>query len=298
MYGLTMKKHAFVSAVISGILTIALAGALLVNFSMADPYPLPDYMGIVSPRQDTNPPQVSILSPTDSTTYYSRTIELNFSVSGPTGPLVTYPYVVEIHYVASWTGAWVYVVNNGPYMARFRPDAIFTGFPTFSGSLTLTDVPDGRHSVTVYANYYSFYHYPQQNEYASFYMTSSSMVSFTVDTTPPQISVLAPKNQTYHSADIPLDFIVDKPVSWLGYSLDGAATVTVPANTTLTGLAEGSHTLTVYAGNTAKSETTTFTIATSPTSQLIVASAAASAAAISFGLVAYATKRKKKKTPQ
>jgi hypothetical protein len=215
MYGLTMKKHVFASAVISGILTIALAGALLVNFSMADPYPPPDYIGTVSPRQDTNPPQVSILSSTDSTTYYSRTIEVNVNVSGPTGPLVTYPYVVEVHYVASWTGAWVYLVNNEPYMARFRPDTIFTGFPTFSGSLTLIDVPDGKHSVTIYASYYSFYLYPEQNEAASFYMTGSSKVSFTVDTAPPRVSVLSPGKQTYQSPDVPLDFTVDRPVSWM-----------------------------------------------------------------------------------
>jgi uncharacterized membrane protein len=80
-----------------------------------------------------------------------------------------------------------------------------------------------------------------------------------------------------------------------GYSLDGAAAVTVPANATLTGLTEGSHTLTVYVGSTAQSETITFTVATSPTSQLVVASAVASAAAICLALVVYFMRLKKKK---
>jgi hypothetical protein len=281
-----LKRLTFIAFSLLAFLLIALAGTLLVNFSMADPYPLSDYIGTVSPRQDTNPPQVSILSPTDSTTYYSKTIELKFNVSGPTGPLVTYPYIVEIHYVASWTGAWVYVVNNGPYMARFRPDTIFTGFPTFSGSLALTDVPDGKHSVTIYTRYYSFYHYPQQKEAASFYMTGSSKVSFTVDTAPPQISMLSPKNQMYDSPEVPLDFAVDKPVSWLGYSLDGAAAVTLSANASLTGLSEGTHALVVYAGNTANQKTVTFTIVDAFPTTLIIVSILASAVVVTFGLAA------------
>ena len=109
---------------------------------------------------------------------------------------------------------------------------------------------------------------------------------------------MSPQNQTYFSPDVPLNFIADIPVSWVGYSLDGAATVTVPANATLTGLSEGSHTLTVYAGNTTKSETITFTVATFPTSQLVAASIGASVTAICLGLIVYFTKRKKKQTPK
>ena len=53
---------------------------------------------------------------------------------------------------------------------------------------------------------------------------------------------------------IPLRFTVNEPVSWMGYSLDGQANVTLTGNTTLTMQFTGSHTIVIYAkdseGNT------------------------------------------------
>lgn len=66
--------------------------------------------------------------------------------------------------------------------------------------------------------------------------------------------------------DIPLIFTVDEPTSWMAYSLDGQANVTITENTTLTGLSDGSHSLIVYAmdsaGNTGFSKTIYFSIKT------------------------------------
>jgi hypothetical protein len=62
---------------------------------------------------------------------------------------------------------------------------------------------------------------------------------------------------------------VDEPVSWVGYSLDGADNVTVSGNVTLAVLADGSHNIKFYAvdrvGNTGASKTVYFTIAPFPT---------------------------------
>jgi len=85
-----------------------------------------------------------------------------------------------------------------------------------------------------------------------------------IDITPPNISIISPENKTYRVSDVPLTFTVSKPFSWIGYSLDGQANVTIAGNTTLTGLSDGSHSLTVYAedidGNVGASETIYFTI--------------------------------------
>ena len=163
--------------------------------------------------------------------------------------------------------------------------------PNFNGSAygtTLYGLTNGAHNLTITV----------LSSYNIDYYHGFSSIIFTVDTAPPKVSVLTPKNQTYHSPDVPLDFTVDKPVSWLGYSLDGAATTTIRGNTTLTGLSKGLHTLVIFAGNTGKSETVTFTVAEAlPTSQLVAASILASAAAICLRPVAYFTKRKKKQTP-
>ena len=64
-------------------------------------------------------------------------------------------------------------------------------------------------------------------------------------------SLLSPENKAYSTVDIPLEFVVGNPVSWIGYSLDDAANLTVTGNTTLLGLSEGTHSIIVYANDTA-----------------------------------------------
>jgi len=84
--------------------------------------------------------------------------------------------------------------------------------------------------------------------------------------TPPSISIVSPENKTYDTTDIPLTFTIDETVSWMAYSLDGQANVTITGNTTLSGLSDGSHSLRVYAkdtvGNTGASEIIYFSIKT------------------------------------
>jgi len=71
--------------------------------------------------------------------------------------------------------------------------------------------------------------------------------NFAVDTVPINVTVHSIQNTTYTSNKVPLNFTVGKAVTWAAYSLDGQANVTMPQNTTLTGLATGAHTLTVFA---------------------------------------------------
>ena len=71
-----------------------------------------------------------------------------------------------------------------------------------------------------------------------------------VEATPTEITVLSPLNQTYTESNLYLNFTTKKPLSWVGYSLDGKSNVTIDNNTTLTGLSNGLHKITVYANNT------------------------------------------------
>lgn len=66
------------------------------------------------------------------------------------------------------------------------------------------------------------------------------------------------------ASDVPLNFTVSEPASKIMYSLNGSANVTVNSTATLSGLAVGTHTLTIYAwdemGNAGKSDQVTFSI--------------------------------------
>jgi hypothetical protein len=85
------------------------------------------------------------------------------------------------------------------------------------------------------------------------------------DTLPPVITVSSPQSKTYETTDVPLVVIVNKPLSWIAYSLDGQPEVTITGNTTLSGLTIGTHNLTVSAQDTGglvgSSGTIQFTIA-------------------------------------
>jgi hypothetical protein len=154
---------------------------------------------------------------------------------------------------------------------------------TISGNTTLTGLSDETHSLTVYAT----------DRFAN--TGSSEMVYFTVDTALPSISILSPENKTYDTTDTPLTFTVNETTSWMGYSLDGQANVTVTGNTTLTGLSDGSHRLKVHAkdtaGNTGASETIYFSI--EPFPYTLVVAAIVLIAVIGVGLLLYFVKVKK-----
>jgi nitroreductase len=67
----------------------------------------------------------------------------------------------------------------------------------------------------------------------------------------PAISIVLPENETYSTNDVALTFSVGEPYSWIGYSLDDRANVTISGNTTLSGVPDGFHHVLVYANDTA-----------------------------------------------
>jgi len=114
---------------------------------------------------------------------------------------------------------------------------------------------------------------------------------------PPVVSVISPsENSNYTSSEVSLNFTVDKPVVWMGYSLDGQDNVTVNGNTTLDGLSNGLHNVTVYARgefeNIGASETIIFSVEVPFPTMLVAAASVASIAAVSVGLLVYFKKRK------
>lgn len=96
---------------------------------------------------------------------------------------------------------------------------------------------------------------------------NSSIVYFTVDTTPPTITIYSPKNITYASSNIDLNVSANEAINTWWYSLDGGANTTFVPNITLTGLAEGQHQVIVYANDSVGNVGTSsvyFTVDTTP----------------------------------
>jgi parallel beta-helix repeat protein len=120
-----------------------------------------------------------------------------------------------------------------------------------------------------------------------------------LDIMSPSISIISPQNATYTTGNVSLNFTVNEETSWMGYSLDGQTNLTTTETTlNLHELSDGTHSLTVYAtdtaGNSAASETISFTIVkddviTTLTTTVMIIVAVAGAA-----ITIYFTKSKKK----
>jgi len=108
-------------------------------------------------------------------------------------------------------------------------------------------------------------------------------------TIPAPVTLLLPQNGNFGTSNVALDFVADNQTSQFKYSLDGGENVPITGNTTLTGLANGYHNVTVYAvdefGNSIASETVYFSVDVPfPLATVEVASAAA-VAIVGIGLL-------------
>ncbi|MGB9854631.1 MAG: NosD domain-containing protein [Candidatus Bathyarchaeales archaeon] len=154
-----------------------------------------------------------------------------------------------------------------------------------------------------------------ENNQDSYPLVNPVNITTFPDAVPPTVSIISPENKTYTVNNVSLTFTVSELVSWIGYSLDGQANVTITGNTTLVGLSNGSHTLVVYArdfaGNTGASEKIYFTIVimeavsestpqitSFPTAEVMIAiGVIAISIAIILGVVIYKRKGKTNASP-
>ena len=127
------------------------------------------------------------------------------------------------------------------------------------------------------------------------YATNEQYTPFGYGTIPPAVHVVSPENQTYASGNASLALTVNKPALWLGYSLDGQDNVTITGNTTLGGLSNGLHNVTVYAKdefeNVGASETITFNVQEPFPAVPVAAASVATVAVVGVGLLVYFRKR-------
>lgn len=210
------------------------------------------YFSVDVDMKDNVLPEISLLSPRNEV-YKTKDIAFTFKVSEPCSQ-ITY----------SLDGQRKVLVDE---------------------NTTLTGLPDGIHSLAVYAS-----------DLAG--NTKSSVTSFTVGV-PPTISIVSPENKYYRLNNVTLSFIVNEPVYWIVYSLDNQDNQTITGNATLAGLTYEPHNIVVYAsdasGNTGASETINFTVTQSEpfSTVLVVAASGASVAVVAVGVLVSFRKRKR-----
>jgi hypothetical protein len=213
-------------------------------------------------------------------------------VQGPWSPIDTVPPHISILSPTNKT----YSTNSLPLTFVLNESTSWMGYSldsqmntTVIGNTSLIDLSEGSHTIKVYANG------------TTGIMGHSETVYFSVDTTPCNIEILSPENKTYSTSSISLDFTFNELTSWITYSFDKKANVTITGNVTLSELPDGSHNVIVYAkdmaGNTGASEMIYFSIDTQekqpfvPALEPYIGAVLAIIAAAVIGLVLYGKRK-------
>ena len=281
------------------------AGGLFVNQAEANPNPFQThgiYAGDVPPPENAKPPAILLLSPRNQSYHSTNNVIFTINVSLSGSPLqystiygagepstvYVYPRLKEIYFEAEWQQTNTHVEPNQTIL------------------LNLAGIPEGKRSITVYAVEWRPYQILNTSKYGlgklmyynGFVITGSSVINFTIDTTAPIVSFLSSENMTYPDSKVPLNFTVNESVSRISYVLDGRDTFAIGGNTTVYGLPNGMHNVTVYAwdmaGNMGASEALSFTVAKPepfPTS-FVAAASGVSAFLVGLSLLFYFNKRR------
>ena len=241
------------------------------------------------------PPSIEIFSPIPAPGVHSNaSVQLNVRVNIlPSEPDITFiRYSLDSKANITLTNltrednVWYWTTTKG----------VFAQGKAFSAEASLDNLADGNHTLTVYA------HYADGKE-------MSRSREFTVDThykppKPPELLILSPQNQTYATTELPLTFIIDEPVLSAHYMLDnqgGNASQPFTGNSTLTGLSNGMHkiTVTVWTNSGLASQSTFFTIAQETETQqelfpmVPVAAASIASVVVALGVLVYFKKRQR-----
>ena len=285
-----MKIKALALTFTLALLCSAVVGTRFINPAIANPVSSSVYKGEISAPSK---PTITVSSPMNNTRLKTNILSVTLNVSIITTNMQNYQeWISRVYYSSDWLQEDTYVYEY------YNPDPnyIRPKITEFYYRLNLTEIPEGVHEITFHAIESGVY-CSSLFEYYGFSADDSSVVVFTIDTTPPSVSVLSLENMRFNLSHIPLNFGVNEPFEKASYVLDGQQNVTISGNTTLTGLPNGDHNVTVYAtdqtGNVGASETIYFKVdVPEPFPVVPFVAAIVVVAVVAVGLLVYFKKRK------
>ena len=276
------RKAVRLTVLVLAMLILMVAGGMFVNFGSANPFSQAAYSGEMVAPASANPPSVWILSPSNNQTIGKDQVVLTISAQVGQAPY-TLPSMVfhglSLKYV-SFKADWLdnETIINGTSTFEYKYNSSGTSedfydnfYPRIIGSylctLGLSNIPEGAHTISVNATERGYYYFVEGGvsfHYYGFSKSTYDSINFTIDTTP-AISFLSFDNTTIDSFDVPLNFTINQKVSQITYVMDRQPNITISGNTTITGLTNGKHQITLFAtdetGHTGVSKTVNFVVA-------------------------------------
>ena len=283
-----MKRKALALTLSLALLFSAVAGVYLVKLAQANPYM---YHKSVPPPPGSIPLNIIVQSPCNNAVYKDNSVNITLNINTNDTSMTS---LLDAYLKADWLQDNTTVYKQNTYSPEFPQ--------SWDYSNILSNVPDGEHSIVIYALGHGLYATNEDGGLTanSFHMTAVSTMKFKIDSGSPQISITSPANATYSQPGIPLNFTLSENASLITYSIDNQENSTYYENATVGGLLEGSHNVTVYAwdaaGNVGCSETVMFTVAEPEAFPTVPVAAAsiATAVIVGAGLLVYFQNRKRK----
>jgi parallel beta-helix repeat protein len=165
----------------------------------------------------------------------------------------------------AWGNNWALSIsgsvgNNKIYHNNFINNVGVT-FQVYPGSKT-RNMWDNSTEGNFWSDYRKLYHGAHKVEDSNIMDTPVVINKINIDRYPLinpvdltyQVVLLQPTNRSYESNNLDVVFFATATDLWMGYSLDNQKKVATQGNATLENLADGSHRLTVYAGETKDGE--------------------------------------------
>ena len=222
----------FKSAVLLLILTLLVSITAPFLSVKANPYRFP------APHVD--PPEkvhliITIVSPTQNTVYDNGTINVCFNANVEAPSSINKPNLG----LTTYQGDWMQKIEFAPWpkvthTSYFHPfNFSITGIPFGEHSINFTSTAQG---ITVLENMSGRVYILEKTRTVKFSMRANPIITFA-----------SHQNATVETSASPLNFTVDHPVTEMAYCLDGQESIPISGNTTLTGLSNGQHNVTVYA---------------------------------------------------
>jgi hypothetical protein len=223
-------KRVFAVSLVSMLLFSALAGALFVNLATANFIPPPEASPLV----------VTVQLP-ETKVYTKNYIPVAFTIQ-------------RKYSVMRSSGESKFFVEKNPQCSCFLDGkeillktTMSADWNCYSYTATLSGLSAGVHRLVISASYTYYSDSPRKDFHRPASGVSDAAV-FTVTDAALHVLVYSPYSaETYNPTTLPLNFSVSKPASWMGYSLDDEAPVTITGNTTLSNLSEGTHMILVQA---------------------------------------------------
>ena len=269
----------FKSAVLLLILTLVVSITASFLSVKANPYfppevPAPESLHLI----------ISMASPTWNAVYTNGTINacFNITVEGPSS-------INKSLRLTTYQGDWMHENGWAPW-----PKSTHTMyFHPFNFSIT--NIPFGEHSIYFTANVQGIFSL-ENGSVRAYSLEKTRTIKFSMRANP-IITFESHQNATVETSASPLNFTVDHPVTEMAYCLDGQESIPISGNTTLTGLSNGQHNVTVYAtdeyGYTGVSDILFFNVNAPEFPTTLAVTSIAVIAVIGMGILVYFKKYRK-----